>query len=78
MAQRKIDTRFSHTSSVSTLRGMGSSTRVARGPDQDFVSSKYQRNACVGPDYDPNYFDKLDAMIEENYGQIVDYTVVNG
>ncbi|NKL24784.1 hypothetical protein [Rhizobium leguminosarum] len=77
MAQRKIDTRFSYTSSLGAFRGMVSS-KIARGPDEDFVSTEYQRKNRIGPDYDPSYFDKLDALIEENYGPIVEYKIVNG
>lgn len=77
MAQRKMDTRLSYATSRGAFSLMAS-PKIARGPDEDFVSIEYQRKNSVGPDFDPKYFDKLDALIEENYGPIVEYMIVNG
>jgi hypothetical protein len=79
MAQRKIDTTISDTPSVGALREAASLARTARhSADEDFVADEYQRRNRVGPDFDPNYFDKLEELIEENYGPVVEYKIVNG
>lgn len=77
MAQRKMDTRSKFASGAFALKRMGSSVRVSRGRDEDFISVERQREDKVGPDYDPNYFEKLDALIEENYGPVAKFTIVN-
>ncbi|MGO4439377.1 hypothetical protein [Rhizobium sp. RAF56] len=79
MAQRKIATYLSYGSYRDATEAFGvAKVRSERGPDEDLFSLEYQRKHQVGPDYDPNYFEKLQTLIEENYGPLGEFRVVNG
>ena len=77
MVQRKIDTAFACATSLSATRKAKKRVDAPSARDEDFVSAQFQHANSMGPDYDPAYFTKLDALIEENYGSIVDYKIVN-
>lgn len=78
MAQRKIATPSESSDREASAGADAPKVRNAHGQDEDFVSVEYQRKHRVGPDYDPKYFDKLDALIEENYGPLGEFRSVNG
>lgn len=48
------------------------SWKEAGGPktDEDAVSAEFQRANHAGPDYDPAYFAKLEALLEEGFGDL--------
>ena len=77
MVQRKIDTAFAYAAGLSATRKAHKRVPAPSARDEDFVSADVQRANSFGPDYDPAYFAKLDALIEEHYGPIVDYKIVN-
>jgi hypothetical protein len=45
--------------------------------EEDVIFSERQRTERIGPDFDIDYFSKLDRLIEENYVPIVKYTIVS-
>lgn len=46
---------------------------IPTAPDEDGIPVERQRAERLGPDYDPDYFTKLDRLIEEHYGAIFEY-----
>jgi hypothetical protein len=47
--------------------------------DEDGIPVEQQRAEMLGPDFDPDYFAKLDALIEASFGPLTgEYSIVNG
>ncbi|MDP9838240.1 hypothetical protein J2T09_003007 [Neorhizobium huautlense] len=38
--------------------------------EEDSVPAEFQRANRAGPDYDPAYFEKLDALVQEGFGDL--------
>lgn len=43
---------------------------VPVAPADDVISPDVQRENKLGPDFNPDYFDTVDALIEQSYGPI--------
>jgi hypothetical protein len=50
---------------------------VSVTPDEDWISSEEQRRLGIGPDFDPDYFKKLDALIEASFGPLGEFQEIN-
>lgn len=50
------------------LVSMGVFDDVLTAADEDFIPVDRQRAEKLGPDYDPHYFETLDALLEEAFG----------
>jgi hypothetical protein len=74
------DVRYPHTSmkrALGALVAAGVFDDVPAEPDDDFISVERQRAEKLGPDYDPHYFEKLDAWIEEQLGPLGEFEPVD-
>jgi hypothetical protein len=43
---------------------------VPVAPTDDAIPQEVQREQKLGPDFNPNYFDAVDALIEQTYGPV--------
>ncbi|MDH4413432.1 MAG: hypothetical protein QE484_09005 [Rhizobium sp.] len=43
---------------------------VPVAPAHDGLSEENQRENALGPDFNPDYFETVDALIEETYGPV--------
>lgn len=57
---------------------LGDVTAVPVSPDEDLISSERQKAEGIGPDYDPTYFDRLDAWLEECFGPLGEFIAISG
>jgi uncharacterized protein (DUF433 family) len=64
---------------LNDLVSLGVFDEVPRESDHDFIPVERQRAEKLGLDFDPQYFDKLAALIEEAYGPLTgEYQIING
>jgi hypothetical protein len=52
-------------------------TTIPVSPDEDFIPVEVQRTQKLGPDFDPDYFAKLDKLLEEEYGPLADFVPIS-
>ncbi|MCV9963582.1 hypothetical protein OIU34_16890 [Pararhizobium sp. BT-229] len=45
---------------------LGTEAAIPTAPDEDGIPVERQRAERLGPEFDPDYFAKLDRLIEEN------------
>jgi hypothetical protein len=78
VAQRKVVTASASAADVGTSAQTASSPRdlvvhralVPVAPVDDAISLADQRANHLGPDFNPDYFETVDALIEQTYGPI--------
>lgn len=87
VAQRKTETGFPSSAGRKDPKKGAARRRspVSRGglvsvaPADDIIPVEIQREKGLGPDFDPAYFDSLDALIEDNFGPVTgEFKVVSG
>jgi hypothetical protein len=71
MAQVMVSAQFSYSISSEDLYSWNeTTTEVASAAP---YSAEWQRENNCGPDYDPDYFDKLEAYFEDEFGPLGEF-----